>query len=401
MKINANGTSAVNFQVDATNTGPQIRNSSGELQVRNAGNTDDAALKCGGLHVVDDLQVDGAMIVNGGTQFLGETRSSDNTLTLNHGYIAETAQHAGIMAILDPVATTADTGTVTSPTTITTVGSATFIAGDYVQITSAADAANNAVIRVNSHILTALTIDSGGEGDTDFIMKSLAGAGAVTLTKVGVAFLRFSKTTGELESTGLVSNTGGADTAPTFNEVLTSASAGTGTTSVGGTIAHGVSADYARTDHVHDIGVSAIDAANMFLAGVVDTAALGALAVTSPKAGAGIAQEVKVAIPTGAGGGTADSVITTPASSRMQKLVVDVTTGFDSSGALTLSIGSKVTLATRYLAASSILGAIDTYVYDGLDIACDAAEEVRLTLARADGTVGAGSVTAFFGIPAV
>src|SRR5262245_46044016 len=53
--------------------------------------------------------------------------------------------------------------------------------------------------------------------------------------------------------------------------------------SVGTANAEGSGATLARNDHVHDIANGAIDAAALFAAGVVDTTALGAGAVTAPK----------------------------------------------------------------------------------------------------------------------
>lgn len=53
--------------------------------------------------------------------------------------------------------------------------------------------------------------------------------------------------------------------------------------SVGTANAEGAGTGFARDTHVHDIANGAIDAAALFAAGVVDTAALGAGAVTAPK----------------------------------------------------------------------------------------------------------------------
>lgn len=53
--------------------------------------------------------------------------------------------------------------------------------------------------------------------------------------------------------------------------------------SVGTANAEGAGTGFARDTHVHDIGNGAIDAAALFAAGVVDTAALGAGAVTALK----------------------------------------------------------------------------------------------------------------------
>lgn len=55
---------------------------------------------------------------------------------------------------------------------------------------------------------------------------------------------------------------------------------------VGTALAEGAGSSFARDNHVHTIGVGAINAANLFGAGVVDATALGALSVTSGKLGA-------------------------------------------------------------------------------------------------------------------
>ena len=53
--------------------------------------------------------------------------------------------------------------------------------------------------------------------------------------------------------------------------------------SVGTAASAGTGAACSRDDHVHDIGVGAIDAANLFAAGVVDNTALGADCVDGTK----------------------------------------------------------------------------------------------------------------------
>lgn len=52
---------------------------------------------------------------------------------------------------------------------------------------------------------------------------------------------------------------------------------------IGTALAEGVAANFARSDHVHELGTGSIDTAAFFVAGIVDTAAIGALQVTEPK----------------------------------------------------------------------------------------------------------------------
>lgn len=56
---------------------------------------------------------------------------------------------------------------------------------------------------------------------------------------------------------------------------------------IGTALTEGVSASFARADHGHELGVGSIDAANLFGAGVVDSAALGALSVIAGKIATG------------------------------------------------------------------------------------------------------------------
>lgn len=57
----------------------------------------------------------------------------------------------------------------------------------------------------------------------------------------------------------------------------------------------GTAADASRSDHVHDIDAGAIDASNLFAAGVVDATALGGSAVTTVKINADAVTEPKIA----------------------------------------------------------------------------------------------------------
>lgn len=77
---------------------------------------------------------------------------------------------------------------------------------------------------------------------------------------------------------------GAAGTATTISRSDHQHAAACGTpVAVGTALAEGSGATLARNDHVHELGAGSIDTAGQFAAGVVDSAALGAGAVTAPK----------------------------------------------------------------------------------------------------------------------
>lgn len=163
-------------------------------------------------------------------------------------------------------------------------------------------------------------------------------------------------------------------------------------TSVGMANAEGAGAAVARASHVHDTEAGFIDSADKFAAGVVAAAALGA----------GPLLEVRMPIPTSATGNS-DPLYSTyipPATSRLRKIVVDVTEAFDgSSQKLRLGIEGN---SQKYLVTSPILADIRTYIYDGLDILMSPTALIRAGMTRQNGTaVGAGTISMFFSIPEV
>jgi hypothetical protein len=56
------GTTSSTFQIDSNASGPKLKNNSGELQVRNAADNDDANLKAGLINAVDGLQKNGVAL---------------------------------------------------------------------------------------------------------------------------------------------------------------------------------------------------------------------------------------------------------------------------------------------------------------------------------------------------
>jgi len=135
-------------------------------------------------------------------QQVEQVRVEDNHLYLNQGYETAAAQTGGLVVNYLPTATTdtvAATGFVagvpaTSNPTVITVGSGTFSAGDFIQITGADDIANNGLYEVLSHTGTTLTIEGVGTSGTteDFTEDQFTTDTTVsgTITKVTVAVLR-------------------------------------------------------------------------------------------------------------------------------------------------------------------------------------------------------------------
>jgi hypothetical protein len=54
------GTTSQTFQIDSDASGPKLKNNAGELQIRNAGDDDDANLKAGTINAVDGFQANGS-----------------------------------------------------------------------------------------------------------------------------------------------------------------------------------------------------------------------------------------------------------------------------------------------------------------------------------------------------
>ena len=62
------GTPSTTFHIDNDNDGPKLKNASGDLQVRNAADDDDADLRCGKLNALDEVQVNGTTALNSSAQ---------------------------------------------------------------------------------------------------------------------------------------------------------------------------------------------------------------------------------------------------------------------------------------------------------------------------------------------
>lgn len=110
----------------------------------------------------------------------------------------------------------------------------------------------------------------------DFV--AVPGAGSITTTMLASSVYGGTPTTIDPDDAG-AAGTGTTISRSDHQHAIT-----TGTpASVGTANAEGAGTGFARDTHVHDIANGAIDAAALFGAGVVDTAALGAGAVTAAK----------------------------------------------------------------------------------------------------------------------
>jgi hypothetical protein len=121
--------------------------------------------------ITANLTVRGAMV----TEQAETVSFDDNHLYLNSGYETVAAQTGGLVVNYLPTSTndtvaaggfTAGVPATSNPTVVTT-GTATFAAGDLIQITGAADPQNNGLFEVLSHVGTTLTIRGIGTTATD------------------------------------------------------------------------------------------------------------------------------------------------------------------------------------------------------------------------------------------
>ena len=144
--------------------------------------------------------VEGNIIVKG-TTFSSQTETvliSDSHLYLNDGWTVASAKKGGLVVNYLPTSTADTTASAYTTSTVDTVGSATFTAGDVVQI-SGSDK-NDGLYVVASHIGNTLTIDTSAPVSDQWYQTSfvVAPSETATLTKVNVSLLR-TGTTGAWE----------------------------------------------------------------------------------------------------------------------------------------------------------------------------------------------------------
>lgn len=148
------------------------------------------------------LHIHGNLIVDGTTSTV-ETETiltTANHIYMNNGYTTPSAEASGLVANYLPTAT-ADTVAATgfvagvpagSNPVVFTTGSATFAAGDLIQVSGANTVANNGLFEVLTHIGTELTITGIGTAAQTFnftqnqFTTDAVVAGAITLLNVSV-----------------------------------------------------------------------------------------------------------------------------------------------------------------------------------------------------------------------
>jgi hypothetical protein len=174
--------------------------------------------------------ITGNLVVQGTTSTVESeiVNVADNFLYLNDGYTTASALEGGFVVNSLPTATsdtvngtfTAGVAAVSNPTVVTT-GSATFAAGDFIQVSGAADQQNDGLYEVLSHVGTTLTIRGVGTAGTtyqffqnDFVTDATA-QGAITKVTVGAV---------QVDATGNLQYGYGADTgAFAFADITTGA----------------------------------------------------------------------------------------------------------------------------------------------------------------------------------
>jgi len=175
----------------------------------------------GNLTVTGNQTITGNLTVQGTTTTVeSETvKIADNHLYLNDGYTTTASpQTGGLVVNYNPTATT-DTvggtagftaGTGTTNPTVSTTGANTFSASDLIQISGAANEANNGLFEVLSHAANVLTIRGVGATGTveDFTQNQFVTDSTIsgTITQVNVSVIR-AGTDGTWES-GKGSTTG-------------------------------------------------------------------------------------------------------------------------------------------------------------------------------------------------
>ena len=214
--------------------------------------------------------ITGNLVVQGTTTTVESeiVNVADNFLYLNDGYTTTSALEGGFVVNSLPTATS-DTvnGTftagvpATSNATVVTTGSATFAAGDFIQVSGAADQQNDGLYEVLSHVGTTLTIRGVGTAGTtyqffqnDFVTDPTAQG---TITKVTVGAV-------QVDSTGNLQYGYGADTgAFAFADVTTGATTLTLQNAYDGgntiTTAGGTDVVIAGTDGLQITGAGGLD----------------------------------------------------------------------------------------------------------------------------------------------
>ena len=182
----------------------QILDAAAPYLTRSIETTDNLQISAS-VEIMNDLTVTGNTILQSVTSVqTEEMRVEDNHLLLNDGYIADPAQTGGLVVNYDPDPggaqdTVAATGFVagvpaTTNPTVTTVGSGTFSANDFILVTGANDEENNGLYEVLTHVGTTVTIRGVGTTstiedftETDFVTDTTV---AGTITRIAISIIR-------------------------------------------------------------------------------------------------------------------------------------------------------------------------------------------------------------------
>lgn len=140
-------------------------------------------------------EIVGDLLVSGTTTSVNTevVNVADNHLYLNAGYTTTSAQTGGLVVNYLPTATsdTSNTGGFATTSTVNTTGAATFSPGDIIQISGAANEANNGIFEVLTHAANVLTIDTTPTEDfTQNTFTVDTGDTTAVITQVTVSIMR-------------------------------------------------------------------------------------------------------------------------------------------------------------------------------------------------------------------
>lgn len=140
-------------------------------------------------------EIVGDLLVSGTTTSVNTevVNVADNHLYLNAGYTTNSAETGGLVVNYLPTATgdTSTTGGFATTSTVNTTGAATFSAGDIIQISGAANEANNGIFEVLTHAANVLTIDTTPTEDfTQNAFTVDTGDTTAVITQVNVSIMR-------------------------------------------------------------------------------------------------------------------------------------------------------------------------------------------------------------------
>ena len=259
------GTDDDDFAINVGTSGERV------VTIGNNTGTTGVAIETGSGNLLIDAPITtltGNLTVQGTTTTVESeiVNIADNFLYLNDGYTTPSGQAGGTVTNFLPTATTdtvngAFTASGGGNATVVTTGSATFAAGDYIQVSTANDQQNDGLYEVLTHVGTLLTIrgvGGGGAPTYDFVQNDFVTdatvAGAITKVNVGVD---------QVSATGVPQFGAGSDsTTLVFNDYITSGTLTLQSAYDGGntiTTAGGTNAIIAGTDALQITSTGGLD----------------------------------------------------------------------------------------------------------------------------------------------